>query len=205
MNWFKHLRLATQLILAFVGVALVSVVTGGLGLYGTAKVSGLMVDTYNNNVVSMKYMADANVALASMQQRLNFYAMASDPKVRADEAAQLDTARKDLTAAVAKEKATEMSREEQALWVQFDAAMPRYEASIKEMMTLVDAKRADQARDHVISTTRPIFRELRAALIKIAGEAKDEPSLLSSAPVTTPVGRLDEVSAARNPTLCYRG
>jgi glycine dehydrogenase subunit 2 len=47
--------------------------------------------------------------------------------------------------------------------------------------------------------------DFAAALIKIAGEAKDEPSLLSSAPVTTPVGRLDEVSAARNPKLCYRG
>jgi glycine dehydrogenase subunit 2 len=46
--------------------------------------------------------------------------------------------------------------------------------------------------------------EFAAVLIKIAEEARTQPSLLTSAPTSTPVGRLDEVSAARNPTLCYR-
>jgi glycine dehydrogenase subunit 2 len=44
-----------------------------------------------------------------------------------------------------------------------------------------------------------------AALMEIAEEAKTQPFLLTSAPTSTPVGRLDEVSAARNPILCYRG
>jgi glycine dehydrogenase subunit 2 len=43
------------------------------------------------------------------------------------------------------------------------------------------------------------------ALLKIAEEAKQNPDLLLSAPHTTPVTRLDEVSAARKPILCYRG
>ena len=43
------------------------------------------------------------------------------------------------------------------------------------------------------------------ALLKIAKEAREEPDLLHSAPHTTPVSRLDEVSAARKPVLCYRG
>jgi len=47
--------------------------------------------------------------------------------------------------------------------------------------------------------------EFAAALLRIAEEARSEPELLKSAPTTTPVGRLDEVSAARNPILCYRG
>ncbi len=43
------------------------------------------------------------------------------------------------------------------------------------------------------------------ALLKIAEEAQENPDLLHSAPHTTPVGRLDEVSAARKPVLCYSG
>ncbi|GAB1455269.1 hypothetical protein MASR2M48_05760 [Spirochaetota bacterium] len=43
------------------------------------------------------------------------------------------------------------------------------------------------------------------AMLKIADEAKSNPGLLHEAPHTTPVGRLDEVAAARNPILCYRG
>ncbi len=40
------------------------------------------------------------------------------------------------------------------------------------------------------------------ALIAIAGEAKIKPDLLKSAPHVTPVGRLDEVKAARDLVLC---
>ncbi len=40
------------------------------------------------------------------------------------------------------------------------------------------------------------------ALIAIAGEAKSNPELLKSAPHVTPVGRLDEVKAARDLVLC---
>jgi glycine dehydrogenase subunit 2 len=47
--------------------------------------------------------------------------------------------------------------------------------------------------------------QFAAVLIKIAEEAKIRPELLKDAPTTTPVGRLDEVAAARNPTLCYKG
>jgi glycine dehydrogenase subunit 2 len=43
------------------------------------------------------------------------------------------------------------------------------------------------------------------ALIDIKQEALSDPELLHSAPHTTPVTRLDEVKAVRNPVLCYKG
>ena len=43
------------------------------------------------------------------------------------------------------------------------------------------------------------------ALLAIAQEARTDPELLHTAPHVTPVGRLDEVAAARCPVLCYRG
>jgi glycine dehydrogenase subunit 2 len=42
------------------------------------------------------------------------------------------------------------------------------------------------------------------AMLKIAEEAKTHPELLREAPHSTPIGRLDEVAAARSPVLCYR-
>ena len=47
--------------------------------------------------------------------------------------------------------------------------------------------------------------EFAQVLLKIAEEAQSQPELLHAAPTTTPIGRLDEVGAARNPVLCYRG
>jgi glycine dehydrogenase subunit 2 len=43
------------------------------------------------------------------------------------------------------------------------------------------------------------------ALLQIAEEARTDPDLLHQAPHATPVGRLDEVKAAREPVLRYKG
>jgi glycine dehydrogenase subunit 2 len=40
-------------------------------------------------------------------------------------------------------------------------------------------------------------------MIKIAKEAKDNPEKILSAPHTTPVKKIDEVTAARHPDLKY--
>jgi glycine dehydrogenase subunit 2 len=40
------------------------------------------------------------------------------------------------------------------------------------------------------------------AMLKIAEEAHAQPDILKSAPHTTPVGRLDEVKAAKELVLC---
>ena len=61
----------------------------------------------------------------------------------------------------------------------------------------------------MIEPTEPEDKETLDAfaevLAKIAEEAVTNPDLLHHAPTTTPVGRLDEVAAARNPMLCFRG
>jgi glycine dehydrogenase subunit 2 len=42
------------------------------------------------------------------------------------------------------------------------------------------------------------------AMIAIANEAKENPQKVKDAPLTTPVGRLDEVLAARKPDVCWK-
>ena len=42
------------------------------------------------------------------------------------------------------------------------------------------------------------------AMIRIATEAKENPELVRSAPLTTPVRRLDDVKAAREPDVCWK-
>ncbi|MCL6449709.1 MAG: aminomethyl-transferring glycine dehydrogenase subunit GcvPB [Acetobacteraceae bacterium] len=54
------------------------------------------------------------------------------------------------------------------------------------------------------SESRETLDAFADALIQIAREAKDQPDLVKSAPHVTPVGRLDEVLAARQPNLRWR-
>lgn len=51
--------------------------------------------------------------------------------------------------------------------------------------------------------TPETLEQFAAAMNQIAEEAKNDPSLLQSAPHGTPVSRLDEVSAARDPILAF--
>lgn len=52
--------------------------------------------------------------------------------------------------------------------------------------------------------TRETLDAFARALIDIANEAERDPELVRSAPHSTPVGRLDEVTAARHPILRWR-
>ena len=53
------------------------------------------------------------------------------------------------------------------------------------------------------SESRETLDEFVAHMIAMAELAKKDPDALHKAPVTTPVGRLDEVAAARNMDLVY--
>ena len=52
------------------------------------------------------------------------------------------------------------------------------------------------------SESKETLDDFAQALLKIAQEAHHEPALLKEAPHTTPVGRLDEVKAAKELVLC---
>jgi glycine dehydrogenase subunit 2 len=43
-----------------------------------------------------------------------------------------------------------------------------------------------------------------AVMRKIAEEAKNDPDLVKSAPHNTPIGRVDDVLAAKHPIVTYR-
>ena len=55
------------------------------------------------------------------------------------------------------------------------------------------------------SENRETLDRFADALLAIAREARDEPEIVKTAPHTTPVGRIDEAGANRNPSLCWGG
>lgn len=52
MTWYKQLRLATQLNLAFLLVALVAVGVGAFGVSGSLQLHQMMEDGYRNNTLA---------------------------------------------------------------------------------------------------------------------------------------------------------
>jgi glycine dehydrogenase subunit 2 len=55
------------------------------------------------------------------------------------------------------------------------------------------------------SENRETLDRFAEALLAITREAREEPEIVKTAPHTTPVGRIDEAGANRNPSLCWGG
>ena len=55
------------------------------------------------------------------------------------------------------------------------------------------------------SENKKVLDEFADTMIKIAQECKENPQYVLEAPHTTPVRKIDEVTAARHPDLCYKG
>jgi len=167
MAIFSNLRLAARLILSFVVVSAISVVIGIIGLTGTSTVSGLMHDVYTNNVMAQKYVSNAATSLAALHLRVLFYAMAPDAKARAEEAVLIEKAKKDVLDWVAKERTTNMSDEEKALWKEFDTKWLGYVDSFKQVEALYAANKLEDGRKLIFSDTRGRYRDLRDVILKV--------------------------------------
>jgi len=53
--------------------------------------------------------------------------------------------------------------------------------------------------------SRQTIEQFAETMIKISKEAEEDPEKLHHAPYTTPIRRLNEVKAARELDICYRG
>jgi methyl-accepting chemotaxis protein len=167
MNWYKSLRLAVQLNLAFALVALVSVIVGVFGVRGALELHNLMDDVYRNSTVSIVYVADANLAADNFQRSLNNYILASDSAVRKTIGEASAKLRSDVTDWEAKERATSMSDFEQAQWKLFDQQWGPYMDSARKLTDLLDAGKEAEAVKWLFADTRPRYAELEKILTSI--------------------------------------
>jgi len=167
MSILNNLRLSARLLLAFLVVSILSVGVGLFGLRGTSTVAGLMHQVYTDNVQGQNYMANCIVRMAALQLRVIYMVISPDEKGRAVEVANIELAKKEFLDWSKKERATNMSDTEKALWMEIDTKWASYVETINNVSTLMDAKKAEEAKKLTVQTARPKYLELRALLVKI--------------------------------------
>ncbi len=163
MNWYRRLRLAAQLLLAFVLVSFVSVIIGTIALGGASRINDRAKESYTNAVVPLRYMSGCVVQTAALQMRFLYALTARTEEARDKEIGGMDTARATVLEWVKKERSTQMSQEEQDSWKQFDAAWPEYVALQNKALGLVKAKKEDEARRIMLEEVRPKYISIRGA------------------------------------------
>jgi len=170
MTAFKSLRLATQLIIAFVLVGMVAVFTGWFGLSGTSTVSRMMTTSYENNSLGMKYLANTTVQMSALQQRVIYVTILTDPKERGEMAALIEPAVKEVQDWVTKEKGTAQSDAAKVLWSQFDAIWPVYMDATRHVVAAANANKGDEAKRILLGDTRPRYIAIRTLLLKLSDD-----------------------------------
>jgi methyl-accepting chemotaxis protein len=170
MHSYKSLRLATQLNLAFCFIALISVVVGSFGIWGTHRLHLLLDDSYTNSTMSVVYTGNANLALANLQRSLNNQLLAPDHSEAQAAAEAVAKGREDVAEWSRKERATVMSEGEQTLWRSFDQNWEPYQASTRRLQALAEAGKRADAQALLFTDTKPKYLEIAKILNGIREE-----------------------------------
>ncbi len=157
MTWFKSLRLATQLVTAFVAVALITVVVGLFGVRGSREIHLMMEDTYRNSTLAIINTNNATLALSNCQRALGNILLAPDNDYRATQIDHMGAYRTNVADWVAREKQTRMGEAETAQWKLFDQLWEPYVASTRKVVALAEAGKRVEAEKSLIGEVRPKF------------------------------------------------
>ncbi|BDU72219.1 methyl-accepting chemotaxis protein [Mesoterricola silvestris] len=194
MTWYRNLKLATQLILAFTLVALVAVLVGLRGLGNTRTVAGMMKEMYDNNLISVSLVGKARSAGVMYARLVNNYYVAPDAEHRRTVGEGLAAAQANLFERIKEERATRMAPEEVALWASFDKIWGPYEEANKRFLALVDANKHAEASTFLFAEVRPKTLELDRTF-----KAIEEVNLQDAA--ATQKKSLEAVASIQNQTL----
>jgi methyl-accepting chemotaxis protein len=164
VNWFKSLRLATQLYLAFTLVAMIAVVVGIFGIQGSLNLHQMMENTYANNTLGIIYATNANLALSNCQRALGNCALAPDAGYLKEQNEHMEQYRTAVTGWAGKAKSTAANELEQGQWKLFDQQWEPYVDSTRKLVDLMNAGKRADAEKWLIAAVRPKYGELEKSM-----------------------------------------
>ncbi|HNX93922.1 MAG TPA: methyl-accepting chemotaxis protein [Holophaga sp.] len=167
MSAFQNLRLSTQLITAFVFVALISVLVGLIGLNSNRTFSAMLKDMYENQLTAIKDVGAVSHQAIQHVRRLNNFMVANNEEARRTAVQRMDEHTREMLRLIQKEKQTEMEDAEKQDWNKFDRLWPVYEAASKRGITLIEQGKHQEGVDYIFANATPVFKDIEAILDNI--------------------------------------
>ena len=79
MNWFNDLRIRTKMIGGFFIVIVLTLIVGITGIRSSAQINDMLNNMYDNNLVPIAYIANANMQAIYQNRSLYDYVIETDP------------------------------------------------------------------------------------------------------------------------------
>jgi methyl-accepting chemotaxis protein len=155
MNWFKQLRLATQLITGFLVVAAIAVIIGLMGLGQTQKVAGMLKDMRTSQLLPIQELHEVSTNLLHHYHRVLYASGAATAQDREKYFADYDKYKDAFWKSYNLEMTSVPAPGEKELWAKVPAAWSAYEEAVKQATVLYRANKEAEA-------TRFAFTEVRA-------------------------------------------
>jgi len=174
VNWFRNLKLAYQLILSFLTVAVVALIIGLVGLANTAKVTGMVKEMYENRLISVQHVGAASHESVQHTRRLNNVMLAADDAAMQLAIQRLEGHAKEMWRLIEMVRELPMDEKEKQAWARFDKAWPVYEAAAKKGLEFYAAKKNDEGRKFIFGNATPAYRDVEGTLdeiVKLNAEA----------------------------------
>jgi methyl-accepting chemotaxis protein len=187
MNWFKQLRLATQLIVSFTLVAIIALGIGLIGMVSTSRLGGLNTDLYQKQLEPVRDVSAANYQALQHVRRLNNFMIRKETELRKNYAKMMDDHNKNMWELINRTKqakGSSMSDQEKALWSKFDQAWSTYETNTKKGLDMILQGKEDEGIKYIFTNVTPAYGEAEKALeeiVKLSQEAAQQNFELSKA------------------------
>ena len=144
---FKNLKLAKKLALGFALVAVITVLTALQGMHSSNKLGDMMGAMYDNNLVPIKDIANANMQAIYHNRGLYDLAIELDAAGRAKIQAGLDKNVAKMNELLGKYRKTMLTDKEKDLLRKFDLAWPAYAKTAAEVVAHAGAGRNQDAME----------------------------------------------------------
>ncbi len=160
MNWFNNLKVRTKLLSGFILVTIVAGAIGLLGMIDIGKVNNMLNDMYNNNLVPIEDIANAN-SEAIHHNRDVFEFVLETQKAEMDKFREaMDKKEAKMKEHLNKYRKTHLTDKEKIIIDKFDAAWPAYISAAKKVLSLADA---GKNRDAIEVARGEMIKEFQVA------------------------------------------
>ena len=142
---FKNFRIGTRLIVSFIAVAAISLVVGVAGLNNSSQINDLATKLYENELLGLSYIKDANMNLVFIGRARSNYLLASTDEDRKRAQAEVKQGLVNVKENLAKARPLFNSEASAANFRQIDELLSSYTTQLDQAMALARDKALREA------------------------------------------------------------
>jgi methyl-accepting chemotaxis protein len=189
MNWFRHLKLAQKLLVAFLTCAVLTLVVGVYGMSRITDLSERLDSTYSNNLVAIQYLAEAQLRQGAESRSYARLPSMKDAELQKSTAARAKAHHEAYEKEIGKYLATVLSDNEKVLTKKLAEQTPAFLAGMQQVEELAAAKKYEEAAE--LSNGKA--RSAADAMAKTLDELREENS--KQAQAANEIGKASSATA----------